>query len=215
MRSTEAGISRLGCGWRVADTTTASCCAATHPGAAAASSAARILVAPLMSDRLHAMARFFLALALFLAGAAAAQPNAALVDQLRAGGYVLYMRHTSTDFSQNDSRMQSYADCANQRNLTDKGRDEARLVGQQVKRLNIPIGEVLASPYCRTMETARLAVGKATAMPEERGGPAPPDHGSRYGGLKKLLSSEVAKGTNRVSSSHGNSLYALAGPPPL
>jgi len=161
------------------------------------------------------MARFFLALALFLAGAAAAQPNAALVDQLRAGGYVLYMRHTSTDFSQNDSRMQSYADCANQRNLTDKGRDEARLVGQQVKRLNIPIGEVLASPYCRTMETARLAFGKATPMQEARGGPASTDDPKRYEPLRKLLAAQPSTATNTVISSHGNPFHAVAGPPYL
>ena len=36
--------------------------------------------------------------------------GAALVAALRGGGYVLYLRHTSTDFSQNDARMTSYAD---------------------------------------------------------------------------------------------------------
>jgi hypothetical protein len=48
---------------------------------------------------------------------AAAQVDPALVQKLREGGYVLYMRHAATDFSQNDSRMTSYEDCANQRNL--------------------------------------------------------------------------------------------------
>ena len=60
--------------------------------------------------------------------------------------------------------MKSYEDCASQRNLTDKGRGEARAIGEHVKRLGIPIGTVLASPFCRTMETARLAFGKAQAM---------------------------------------------------
>ena len=36
---------------------------------------------------------------------------------------------SSTDFSQNDAQMKGFDDCANQRNLTDKGRDEARAVG--------------------------------------------------------------------------------------
>jgi hypothetical protein len=44
-----------------------------------------------------------------------------MVEALRQGGYLLYMRHASTDFSQNDSAMTSYEDCATQRNLTDKG----------------------------------------------------------------------------------------------
>jgi hypothetical protein len=129
----------------------------------------------------------FLFCALWFACTAAAQVEPSLINALREGGLVLYMRHTSTDFSQNDAAMTSYEDCANQRNLTDKGRAEAREIGVHVKRLGIPIGEVLASPFCRTMETA----------------------------LRKLLSSPVAKGENRVISSHGNPFHAVAGPPYL
>jgi phosphohistidine phosphatase SixA len=108
--------------------------------------------------------------------------------------------------------MKGFEDCAHQRNLTDDGREEARALGQHIRRLRIPIGEVLASPYCRTMETARLAFGKATATNEVRGGTA---EASRYEPLKKLLSAPVAKGANRVISSHGNPFIALAGPPYL
>src|SRR5204862_934932 len=134
---------------------------------------------------------------------------------LREGGYVFYLRHASTDFSQNDAGMKSFEDCASQRNLTDKGRGEARAIGEHVKRLGIPIGEVLASPFCRTMETARLAFGKAQAMNEARGGPVQPQDPSRYDGLKKLLSTHVPKGRNVVISSHGNPFHAVAGPPYL
>jgi hypothetical protein len=144
-----------------------------------------------------------------------AAPDNALVEKLREGGYVLYMRHASTDFSQNDANSRSFEDCSNQRNLTDKGRDEARAIGKHIKRLGIPVGTVLASPFCRTMETARLAFGKATPMQEARGGPAQTEDPKRYEGLKKLLSSPVPKGDNRVISSHGNPFHALAGPPYL
>lgn len=149
---------------------------------------------------------------LFIAGAAWAQPSPELLRQLREGGFVLYLRHASTDFSQNDARMKSYEDCANQRNLTDRGREEARAIGEHVKRLKIPIGDVFASPFCRTMETARLAFGKATATNEVRGGPV---EASRYEPLRKLLSTPVQGATNRVISSHGNPFYAVAGPPYL
>ena len=151
---------------------------------------------------------------LFFACPALAQPSPEVVSQLREGGYVLYLRHTSTDFSQNDSRMTSFEDCATQRNLTDRGRDEARAIGEHVKRLEIPIGEVLASPFCRTMETARLAFGKATATKDVRGGPASDDAG-RYAALRKLLSTKIPKGQNLVISSHGNPFHAIAGPPYL
>jgi len=161
------------------------------------------------------MKHFFLA-ALFLFQLAAwAQPDAALLAELRRGGYVLYIRHASTDFSQNDAKMTGYEDCANQRNLTDKGREEARAVGEHIKRLKIPIGRVLASPYCRTMETARLAFGKAQPMQEARGGPSRTDDAKKYEGLRKLLSTPVPKGENVVISSHGNPFHALAGPPYL
>jgi len=156
--------------------------------------------------------RLALLTVLFFACPAAAQPSAELLSRLREGGYVLYLRHTSTDFSQNDSRMTSFEDCASQRNLTDRGRDEARTLGEHVKRLKIPVGEVLASPFCRTMETARLAFGKATATNDVRGGPV---EAARYEPLRKRLSSPVPKGTNRVISSHGNPFVALAGPPYL
>jgi hypothetical protein len=152
---------------------------------------------------------------LWLAGAAAAQADPSIVPRLREGGYVLYMRHASTDFSQNDSRMSSYEDCANQRNLTDQGRAEARDIGIHLKRLRIPVGEVFASPFCRTMETARLTFGKAQAMNEVRGGPVRSDDPKRYDGLRTLLSSAVPKGENRVISSHGNPFQAVAGSPYL
>src|SRR5205085_8745599 len=74
----------------------------------------------------------------------------ALGDALRRGGYVLYFRHTSTDFGQSDETMTSFEDCNAQRNLTDKGRDEARAIGAAIQRDRIPVGDVLASPYCRT-----------------------------------------------------------------
>ena len=128
---------------------------------------------------------------------------------------MLYFRHASTDFSQNDAKMTSYEDCSNQRNLTDKGRAEAREIGAQVKRLRIPIGEVLASPFCRTMQTARLAFGKAQPMNEVRGGPSRPDDPARYDPLRKILSTPPAGRTNTVVASHGNPFHAVAGPPYL
>jgi hypothetical protein len=159
------------------------------------------------------MAKLLLAL-LFVAAPAFAQPPAWLAE-VRAGGYVLYFRHASTDMSQNDAAMKSFEDCAGQRNLTDKGRDETRAIGEHVKRLKIPIGTVLASPFCRTMETARLAFGKAQATHDVRGGPARPEDPARYAPLKKLLSGRVPLRENLVISSHGNPFYSVAGPPYL
>ncbi len=90
------------------------------------------------------MLRLLPFLCFFAAVSAAAEVDPSVVAKLREGGYVLYMRHTSTDFSKNDRNMKGFEDCANQRNLTDKGRDEARDVATEIKRLGIPVGEVPA-----------------------------------------------------------------------
>lgn len=135
----------------------------------------------------------------------------ALVDALRKGGYTLYFRHTSTDFSKLDGAMKNYSDCANQRMLADKGRDEARRIGAAIKALKIPVGDVLASPYCRTMETATLMFGRATGANEIR-----EEAGNNYAALKQLLSKPVAASTgNRMIAGHGTPFRAIAGPPHL
>jgi phosphohistidine phosphatase SixA len=153
--------------------------------------------------------------------ACAAEPAAetlagsALVSALRQGGLIIYFRHTSTDFGQNDDQMTGYEDCARQRNLTDQGRDEARQIGTAIARLHLPIGDVLASPFCRTMETARLIFGRAQATNAVRGGPARPDSPDRYNELRQLLSTAPRAGTDLAIASHGNPFAAVAGTPYL
>jgi len=160
------------------------------------------------SSALRAASTLF-ALALAAAALAQATPapleGKALLAALRAGGVTLYFRHVATDFSQNDERYVE-GDCATQRNLTDAGRDDARRIGAEVRRLRLPIGEVRASPFCRTIETAMLIFGRAERAPEARGGPAVAD---RYADLKALLATPPAKGTLRVISSHGNPFRAI------
>jgi len=140
---------------------------------------------------------------------------AQLLAELRRGGYVLYFRHTSTDFSQDDSKSRGADDCVNQRNLTNQGRDEARAIGAALRSLAIPIGKVVASPLCRTMETARLAFGKVEASADVRGGPLPAADPNRYAALKQLLATPQPRGANLVIASHGNPFYGVAGPPYL
>lgn len=139
--------------------------------------------------------------------------GAQLLAALRRGGYVVYFRHTSTDFGQNDDRMTGFEDCSTQRNLTDEGRNEARAIGAEWKALAIPVDRVLASPFCRTTETARLIFGRAETSTAVRGGPAS-DKG-RYGALVTLLSTTVPRGSNLVIVSHGNPFRAVSDLPYL
>jgi hypothetical protein len=132
-----------------------------------------------------------------------------LLTALREGGLILYFRHTSTDFGQNDDQMTGYEDCARQRNLTDRGRDEAKRIGAAIERLRIPIGDVLASPFCRTRETAQLIFGRAMVSPAVRGGPANPASSERYAELRRLLSTPPPAGSNLAIASHGNPFHAV------
>jgi phosphohistidine phosphatase SixA len=138
----------------------------------------------------------------------------ALVDALKAGGLVIYFRHAATDFGENDMNMTDYADCKNQRNLTDDGRKDARAIGVAIKRLGLPIGDVLASPFCRTMETATLIFGHAVATPAVLGGPAaaPPQ---KYAPLKALLSASLPSGVDLAVVGHGNPFKAITNVPYL
>jgi len=160
-----------------------------------------------------------LALALGEPAAALAQPAAAtpvqgpeLLAALRAGGYILYFRHADTDHSQNDERMTSVEDCTTQRNLTDRGRDHSRAIGLVIRTLGIPIGAVLASPLCRTVETAMLAFGAAQKTPAAReGGRLPPGSAGRFAALRALLSTPVAPGANTVIVAHAYPYFTLVG----
>jgi phosphohistidine phosphatase SixA len=160
-----------------------------------------------------------LALALLAPTAALAQPvtgpaltGADLLATLRAGGLILYFRHADTDHSQKDQRRTSVEDCTTQRNLSDRGRERARAVGEAIRALGIPIGAVLASPLCRTVETAMLAFGAAQKSAAVRdGGPLPPGSPGRFPALRALLSTPVAPGTNTVIVGHGYPYYTLVG----
>ena len=134
--------------------------------------------------------------------------GAALIEALRGGGYVVYFRHTATDFSKADAAMKNYDDCASQRMLSAKGRQDAMRIGHSVRALKLAVGEVVASPYCRTMETARLAFKHVMPRSEIREG-----DGGDYPGLKQLLSTPVTAGTNRWMVGHGIPFRSVAGPP--
>ena len=102
------------------------------------------------------------------AGAAQGTPpgaDADLIAKLKRGGYNLYVRHAATNWSQSD-RITAYGDWTSCdpvriRQLSDEGRRDARAVGAALRTLGIRLGQIFASPYCRTMETAKLMSGRA------------------------------------------------------
>ena len=131
--------------------------------------------------------------------------SAPLVKRLRRGGYVLAFRHAATDLSTTDMTG-DLRDCSRQRNLNVEGRRQSRIIGHAFRRLGIPVGRVLASPFCRTRDTALLAFGRARSsralLSAEFFGNG--DAGERQAaGLRRLLAARPRRGTNAVLVSHG------------
>lgn len=69
---------------------------------------------------------------------------------LRAGGLVIVMRH-ATAITNEATPCQG-----NQHPLTREGEAEAKAIGSDIRRLQIPVAQVRYSRTCRTAETAKL-----------------------------------------------------------
>jgi phosphohistidine phosphatase SixA len=144
---------------------------------------------------------------------ATAQPPAnPLVQQLREGGNTLVIRHAIADAEIN--RQELLKSCTFQRNLTEAGREQARTIGRGVKALDVPVGEVRASPMCRARDTAKLAFGRVTndrrlLSPGVIGSEA--DDRRRAAALKKLVAEPPPKGENTVLVTHTGNIGAALG----
>jgi phosphohistidine phosphatase SixA len=99
-----------------------------------------------------------LGLALSLIPAAANANQLAIWDKLQGTnpqGYVLLLRHSYAP-GVGDPTNFTLGDCSTQRNLSDQGRQDAREIGEWLKRREIKISRVESSRWCRAKETARL-----------------------------------------------------------
>jgi hypothetical protein len=84
--------------------------------------------------------------------------GAALVQSLRQGGLLLWMRHTERDTRSGTVTAEQAAshDCAAQSMLTAIGRQHAEQIGTALRGLQLPIAAVRTGRLCRTEETGRL-----------------------------------------------------------
>jgi phosphohistidine phosphatase SixA len=147
--------------------------------------------------------------------AAGALSGDAMLNELKHGGYVIYLRHDRTDLSRSDSDPIRLDDCASQRTLSTAGRAHAKQVGAALRAMGIAIGPVYASPVCRAVETAELAFPNvkpmvphamiySLALPKEEVPAAAAE-------LRELLAAPPAGGTNTVLVGHTTNLQEAAG----
>jgi len=110
--------------------------------------------------------RYLLLLALAGAGAQAAEPDEdALWHKLRSGGVTVLMRHAATNPGIGDPPDFSLGECATQRNLSEAGRRQARAIGAAFTQHGVDPGAVWSSRWCRCLDTAKLAFGRAQPEP--------------------------------------------------
>jgi phosphohistidine phosphatase SixA len=137
-----------------------------------------------------------------------------LLREVRQGGYVLYLRHGSTDTSRPDRAPQvDLNDCTTQRPLTAEGLALARRIGVFIRAAKLPVGDIFASPLCRAKESAQAAFSRYVVdnnlmytanMTDAEKAPV-------VAGTRKLLSLPVAAGSNRMLVAHAPNLMDLMG----
>jgi len=90
-----------------------------------------------------------------------------LVTALRRGGYVIVMRHASSPRDAPDASTANRDNTSRERQLDAEGRASSTAMGESLRRLMIPVGEVFTSPTYRARETVRLlGVGMPTSVDE-------------------------------------------------
>jgi phosphohistidine phosphatase SixA len=156
-------------------------------------------------------------------GAAAADPKpivdelrgAALVTALRGGGYVIHFRHAATEKDYADQTTAVMGDCSTQRMLSEVGWRDARMIGAAFARLTLPVGDVVASEYCRAWQTADLAFGryrKDAALNFEKAEKyTDAQVAAMRGRVRPLLAAMPMAGTNTMIVGHDDPFEAATG----
>ena len=152
----------------------------------------------------------FVALAVSLiaapvAAAASEEVWAALVN----GSHVALVRHGNAPPGYGgDPPGFKIDDCATQRNMDERGRAQARAVGEAFRHHGVRVDKILSSPWCRCLETARLMalgpVENAWAVAASDRSP------ERLVVLKQMVASWRGPGT-LVLVTHALTVQALVG----
>ena len=149
------------------------------------------------------------ALLLLLPASAAADDQ--LWTLLEGGGQIVLIRHGLTTPGVGDPAGFRLEDCSTQRNLVDEGRRESEAVGAAFRARAIPVERVLTSPWCRCVETARLAWGGAEVWtPLSNLFGRPENRAEQVLQLKARVSERPGPG-NLVLVTHGSTIAALTG----
>ena len=82
---------------------------------------------------------------------------------LKRGGMVVLLRHAHVDMREGIGHL-APGNCAEELNLSTRGVEQAKRIGEAFRARGIAVGEVRTSPYCRCIDTGTLAFGRATPV---------------------------------------------------
>ncbi len=124
-----------------------------------------------------------------------------LLAALRGGGYVIVMRHASSPREAPSQEIARPDNIAMERQLDERGRIDATNMGDALRRLQIPIGDVLVSPTYRARETVAMLGLQRTVVAAELG-----DNGQSMQGVSEAQASWLR---DRVAEKpvRGNTLF--------
>ena len=136
----------------------------------------------------------------------ATEANKDIAQMLRAGGFIIVVRHGATFPNQADTDPLNFDDIAAQRNLNDKGKVLAKAFGDAVRLVGIPVGKVYTSKYNRAYETAVIAgfkdIEKTADLTEGGLVVSPNENNRRIEAFHKMLGTVPQPGTNTILITH-------------
>ena len=100
--------------------------------------------------------RIFIIIFISLTTSIKADLNKKLIEKLDEGGKIIFIRHAYAPGSGDPDNF-NLNDCSTQRNLSDEGREQAKLIGKFFRENHIKVDKVLSSEWCRCKETAKIA----------------------------------------------------------
>lgn len=140
----------------------------------------------------------------------------ALVRQLQKGGFVLVMRHAQSPDAAPTAKEAESDNTALERQLGAQGKTSARELGQALRRLRIPIGQIYSSPAYRARETLRLAgLGAPRLVMQLAEGPRGMQGSAgraQMQWLQQAVTQVPSNGTNTLIETHAPNITGAFGP---
>jgi phosphohistidine phosphatase SixA len=136
----------------------------------------------------------------------AAPNDKPVLANLKQGGYVIVLRHGSTNRDQADTDPLNHSNISKQRLLSSQGKTQAQQIGVSFRKLGISIEKTYTSKFQRAVETGKLVSGSEVIplIDITEGGlvVSPIENDRRAASLRKMATTMPAAGKNMLIVTH-------------